>query len=80
MIFKLFYRKKIELPSAGEYATGMLFFKYESYKQAKESFVDMARSCNLNVICWRTLKTNSKCLGSEAKKTEPCIRQVNKSF
>lgn len=66
----------IDLPPAGQYATGILFMENESYKQAKESFHDLIRGCDLKLICWRKLKTDSSALGTEAKKTEPLIRQV----
>uniref|UniRef100_A0AC35U6V7 Glutamine amidotransferase type-2 domain-containing protein n=1 Tax=Rhabditophanes sp. KR3021 TaxID=114890 RepID=A0AC35U6V7_9BILA len=68
--------EKIDLPPLGKYATGILFLNNSNYKQAKESFMDLARGNNLNVICWRKLKTNSDAIGFEARKTEPCIRQV----
>lgn len=58
----------------------MLFLQHDSYKQAIESFCELANGCNLKVIAWRILKTNSKCIGKEARKTEPCIRQVKKKF
>lgn len=66
----------IDLPPAGQYATGILFLSAESYKQAKESFCDLTRGCELRVITWRKLKTNSDCLGKESRKTEPLMRQV----
>lgn len=68
--------ENIDLPPLGQYATGLLFLENHTYKQAKESFMELARGCNLRVITWRKLKTDSSCLGNEAKKTEPCIRQV----
>lgn len=66
----------VELPPFGEYATGILFLKEESYEQAKEAFNDLARGCDLKVIAWRKMTTNSDQIGAEARKTEPCIRQV----
>ncbi|CAI5454318.1 unnamed protein product [Caenorhabditis angaria] len=66
----------IDLPPFGQYATGILFLEEDSYKQAKEAFQDLARSCNLRVFAWRKLGTNRECIGEEAKKTEPLIRQV----
>uniref|UniRef100_A0AC34GRP2 Glutamine amidotransferase type-2 domain-containing protein n=1 Tax=Panagrolaimus sp. ES5 TaxID=591445 RepID=A0AC34GRP2_9BILA len=66
----------LELPPAGQYATGHIFMENDSYKQAKESIHDLIRGCELKLIGWRKLKTNSDILGKEAKKTEPCIRQV----
>ncbi|CAD5217535.1 unnamed protein product [Bursaphelenchus okinawaensis] len=77
-----FYRKFLkeqqdkELPAFGAYATGIIFMEKDSYKQAKTSFADLASFCGLNVIAWRKLKLNSDILGDEARKTEPCIRQV----
>ncbi|CAD5222292.1 unnamed protein product [Bursaphelenchus xylophilus] len=77
-----FYRKilkedhKIDLPPFGAYATGILFMEKSSYKQCKTSFADLAKFCGLNVISWRKLKINPEILGAEARKTEPCIRQV----
>ncbi|CAB3410195.1 unnamed protein product [Caenorhabditis bovis] len=77
-----FYRKLIkeqegiDLPPFGQYATGILFLEDESYKLAKEAFKDLALSCELDVIAWRKLGTNRDCIGEEAKKTEPLIRQV----
>jgi glutamate synthase (NADPH/NADH) len=66
----------IELPPPGLYATGILFLTPESYKQAKESFSDLARGCKLQVLAWRKLKVNSEHLGKESRKTEPLMRQV----
>uniref|UniRef100_A0A915C106 glutamate synthase (ferredoxin) n=1 Tax=Parascaris univalens TaxID=6257 RepID=A0A915C106_PARUN len=77
------YRKEIKrkdditLPPLGEYATGMLFLDQETYQQAKEAFTDLAKGCNLKVIAWRRPETHSDQIGSEARKTEPCIRQVS---
>ncbi|KAL3109867.1 hypothetical protein niasHT_019898 [Heterodera trifolii] len=66
----------IDLPPISHYATGILFLSRESYKQAKEAFLELARGCELKLITWRKLKVNSDCLGAEAKKTEPLMRQV----
>ncbi|GMT07908.1 hypothetical protein PENTCL1PPCAC_30082, partial [Pristionchus entomophagus] len=77
-----FYREHIkrtddiDLPAFGTYATGILFLNEDSYKQAKEAFGDLSRACQLRVITWRKLSTNPACLGEEARKTEPLIRQV----
>lgn len=70
----------MELPPLGEYGTGILFLKEETHEQAKEAFNDLARGCDLKVIAWRKLRTNSDEIGEEARKTEPCIRQVISRF
>ncbi|MCP9266338.1 Glutamate synthase (Large subunit) [Dirofilaria immitis] len=48
----------IELPPVGEYATGLLFLRSDSYEQAIEAFADLAKGCDLAVIAWRKLRTN----------------------
>lgn len=48
----------------------------ESYKLAKGTFTNLAQSVDINVICWRKLRVKSDCLGAEARKTEPVMRQV----
>ncbi|PAV71125.1 hypothetical protein WR25_07328 [Diploscapter pachys] len=69
-------QESVELPPLGQYATGILFLNADTYKQAKEAFGDLARSCNLRLLAWRKMETNRECIGAEAKKTEPLIRQV----
>ncbi|CAJ0582946.1 unnamed protein product, partial [Mesorhabditis spiculigera] len=66
----------VDLPPVGEYATGILFMAEGSYKQAKEALGDLARACKLKVIVWRKLAVDRSCIGEEARKTEPLIRQV----
>lgn len=66
----------IDLPPYGEYATGIIFMKKSSYKQAKTSFADLANFCGLKLVAWRKLGSKPEILGAEARKTEPCIRQV----
>lgn len=48
----------------------------DSYKLAKGAFVNLAQSFEINVICWRKLRVSPDCLGVEARKTEPVMRQV----
>ncbi|KAE9555853.1 hypothetical protein FO519_000938 [Halicephalobus sp. NKZ332] len=67
---------EIDLPPIGQYATGILFMEKDSYRQAKESFHDLIRGCDLKLICWRKLQTDTNTIGNEARKTEPLIRQV----
>ncbi|VDM94426.1 unnamed protein product [Onchocerca ochengi] len=57
----------------GEYATGLLFFKNDSYGLAIEAFTDLAKGCNLAVIAWLKLETNPEKVGAETSKTEPNI-------
>uniref|UniRef100_A0A915JDF7 glutamate synthase (ferredoxin) n=1 Tax=Romanomermis culicivorax TaxID=13658 RepID=A0A915JDF7_ROMCU len=76
------YRKellklKITLPPRGQYATGIIFLEKSTYRKAKESIRELAESCNLSVICWRSPPVDDSAIGKEAKKTEPLIRQVS---
>ncbi|KAI6214865.1 Glutamate synthase [Aphelenchoides besseyi] len=66
----------VELPPAGQYATGIMFMEKDTYKLAKGTITNLAQACGLDVICWRKLKVSSECIGEEARKTEPCMRQV----
>ncbi|CAJ0935345.1 unnamed protein product, partial [Mesorhabditis belari] len=68
--------ENLDLPPFGQYATGIVFLNEDSYKQAKEALGDLARACKLKVVVWRKLSTNRDCVGEEARKTEPLIRQV----
>ncbi len=72
--------QEVELPDVGSYATGMLFLDPDSYRQAKDAFGDLALGCGLQVVAWRRPAVNSNCIGSEARKTEPYIRQVTEGL
>jgi glutamate synthase domain-containing protein 1 len=73
-----FFRNKngIDLPSAGNYATGILFLDPITHKQAEQHFESIAIENGLRVLCWRDVPTNSKCIGEVARSNEPVMRQV----
>ena len=66
----------VQLPPPGQYATGLIFLKEETYKQAKECLRDMVESLGMKLIAWRYVPTNSDAIGSVARRNEPIIRQV----
>lgn len=70
--------EKINLPSAGDYAVGMMFFPpkkslINKCKKIVERIVD-AEGCE--VIGWRNVPINNSKLGELAKKTEPTVIQL----
>ncbi|KYN05005.1 Glutamate synthase [NADH], amyloplastic [Cyphomyrmex costatus] len=69
-------QQKIELPEFGRYATGILFLDKKTHKEAEAAFEKLAKECNLKVLCWRNVPTDSSQIGQVAKKCEPYMRQV----
>ncbi|KYM76287.1 Putative glutamate synthase [NADPH] [Atta colombica] len=69
-------QQKIELPEFGQYATGILFLDKKTHKEAETAFEKLAKECNLKVLCWRNVPTDSSQIGQVAKKCEPYMRQV----
>ncbi|XP_018340976.1 PREDICTED: putative glutamate synthase [NADPH] isoform X2 [Trachymyrmex septentrionalis] len=69
-------QQKIELPEFGQYATGILFLDKKTHKEAEAAFEKLAKECNLKVLCWRNVPTDSSQIGQVAKKCEPYMRQV----
>ncbi|XP_035687189.1 glutamate synthase [NADH], amyloplastic-like isoform X1 [Branchiostoma floridae] len=66
----------IELPPRGKYATGLLFLGKNTYQQSQDIFQQIAEKCRLSVLCWRTVPTDETKIGTVARETEPCIKQV----
>ncbi|XP_012539553.2 putative glutamate synthase [NADPH] isoform X1 [Monomorium pharaonis] len=69
-------QQNIELPEFGRYATGILFLDKNTHKQAETAFEKLAKDCNLRVLCWRDVPTDSTQIGRVARKCEPYMRQV----
>ncbi|KAH0945164.1 hypothetical protein HN011_004136 [Eciton burchellii] len=69
-------QQNIELPEFGRYATGILFLDKNTHKEAEIAFEKLAKECNLRVLCWRDVPTDSNQIGQVAKKCEPYMRQV----
>lgn len=73
-----YFRDKynIDLPTFGNYATGILFLDSITHIQAEQHFESIALENGLRVLCWRDVPTNSQCIGEVAKSNEPTMRQV----
>lgn len=58
------------------YGTGIFFLERETAAQVEKRFAECAVHHGIDVICWRTVPSDSSCLGEVAKSTEPYSRQV----
>ncbi|CUS22288.1 LAQU0S05e01992g1_1 [Lachancea quebecensis] len=68
----------IEIPAAGQYATGNFFFKKdapETLEASKRTFESLAESLGLLVLGWRSVPRDSSILGAVALSREPAIFQ-----
>ncbi|XP_014214359.1 putative glutamate synthase [NADPH] isoform X1 [Copidosoma floridanum] len=69
-------KQGIDLPQLGQYATGILFLDKKTHEETEAAFAKIATECNLRIICWRDVPTDSSVIGQVAKKCEPYMRQV----
>ncbi|EFN72550.1 Glutamate synthase [NADH], amyloplastic [Camponotus floridanus] len=69
-------QQNIILPEFGRYATGILFLDKNTHKEVETAFEKLAEECNLQVLCWRDVPTDSTQIGQVARKCEPYMRQV----
>ncbi|QPG74841.1 glutamate synthase [NADH] [Brettanomyces nanus] len=71
------YRYNIELPPAGQYAVGNLFFKKDDaiFIKSKATFESIAESQDLKVLGWREVPVDSSLLGPASLSREPKILQ-----
>ncbi|KAI9725449.1 MAG: glutamate synthase [NADH] [Chrysothrix sp. TS-e1954] len=67
----------VELPPAGQYAAGNIFFKpdTEVLKETLNTFEEVADSLDLRVLGWREVPRDSSLLGPAALSREPIILQ-----
>ncbi len=66
----------IDLPAAGSYGAGLVFFEAGSVKEDKSKFEALASEEGLDVLGWRTPPTRPEVLGDLAKTAMPLIEQV----
>ena len=77
--FKLAAREAgLSLPSAGEYACGMMFLPPESAQRAEcqTIFEQIVAEEGQKMLGWRTIPVNNSGLGATAKMGEPLMRQA----
>jgi len=70
--------KGVELPKAGNYATGLVFLPKDETERSiiKERFEQEIVDGGQKFLCWRTLPVNREVLGDLAKESEPEMEQV----
>ncbi|GIY36471.1 putative glutamate synthase [Caerostris darwini] len=76
--YKICLQKKInvQLPSKGDYATGIIFLNSFDEENVKLHFKLLAEEFQLQLLCWRTIEVNNSFLGSVSIATEPLMLQV----
>jgi glutamate synthase domain-containing protein 2/glutamate synthase domain-containing protein 1/glutamate synthase domain-containing protein 3 len=69
---------KVNLPSAGDYAVGMVFLPSPAAQRAtsEKIFAEIVAEEGQRVLGWRTIPTNNASLGKTARASEPVMRQV----
>ncbi len=75
----VYYHELIhELPAAGEYGTGIVFFpgNLASREMCRTEFEKVLSSEGLRVIAWRDVPVDNSVIGEIAKKSEPFSQQV----
>jgi glutamate synthase (NADPH/NADH) large chain len=70
--------KKMDLPPAGNYATGFVFMPHDKTEFSKTQgiFSKTASEENLQIIGWREVPVNKNALGQQALKTCPVMMQI----
>ena len=68
----------VKLPGAGEYGVGMLFMPPdpEARKQCETLISGIVKEEGARLIGWRDVPVKSDAIGTQARKTEPFMRQV----
>ncbi|CAH1105035.1 unnamed protein product [Psylliodes chrysocephalus] len=73
---KLKDEQNIQLPSFGQYATGIFFLDKLHHQESEKRFGELAEELDVSVLAWRTVPTNNSSIGAVAKNSEPFMRQV----
>ena len=70
--------QSIRLPSAGDYAVGMVFLprRPETRSLCEEAIARYVEAEGQHLLGWRDVPTDNRCLGESVKPIEPIIRQV----
>ncbi len=68
----------IDLPAAGEYATGLVFFPQESTdrRRCRALVEQMVRENRQTLLGWRPVPVDSSAIGEISRQAEPAIEQV----
>ncbi|XP_054715017.1 uncharacterized protein LOC129224565 [Uloborus diversus] len=76
-----YYKSRVKetgviLPEKGNYATGIMFLKHSEVDEVKLKFEGIAKSFDLQILCWRNIEIDDSSLGSVARSSEPSMNQV----
>jgi len=74
-----FYAEQVkDLPSAGEYGAGLVFFPSDEgdRRKCREILENTLRDEGLNILAWRVLSVESSVIGDIARRSEPVIEQI----
>ncbi len=78
-----YYKKEtkslgIDLPDAGKYGTGFIFFPQDEEKRklCKDFIASTAVKLKFTILGYRKINTNNEPVGFSAKAVEPCIEQL----
>lgn len=68
----------IQLPAAGKYGVGMIFFPEEGLlrEECREILQRSAQKLGLEILGYRRVPADNSMIGETAKSTEPCMEQV----
>lgn len=69
--------QNIQLPSFGQYATGIFFLDKLHHQESEKRFGELAEELDVSVLAWRTVPTNNSSIGAVAKNSEPFMRQAS---
>lgn len=66
----------VQLPEAGNYATGIIYFDQETRGQVEQEFEELAKSLKMSVLAWRNVPCNEQTICEMARRSQPVMRQV----
>jgi len=69
---------KIDLPSQGEYGTGLIFLPQDAKERefCKKAIEKAVNGCGQTTLGWRRVPVNDSGIGESAKSTEPVFEQI----
>jgi glutamate synthase (NADPH) large chain len=76
--FSACLKRGIQLPKAGHYGVGMLFFPQDERlrEECRQLFTRAATQLQLPILGWRPVPTNNSAIGPSALSVEPVMEQV----
>lgn len=77
-LFKVTEKEKIDLPSPGEYGTGIVFLPKDAneHSYCREVFNKVVEEEKQILLGWRKVPVDNSKIGTNAKETQPSIEQI----